>query len=207
MSGIRHRSGGGRHLGLPRRASCTTIPIAPTTTAIADVPAGLAGTTFALYGRGGRCCLPLRDALRGGGLRCLPGRGFAVVSGPPITQIKFPVSPSPLLAWLVDSSVPVYTTAGAQPYMSLLPSTGVGTAHGHTGAFPPRAPCTVASMALCSTEATYRPRRHQLRHTRHRQPRHTGTFQGVPLMLLPLSRPRRSSTSLSSRRTMAPSTH
>ena len=52
----------------------------------------------------------------------------------PIHQIKFPASPSPLLAWLVDSSAPIYTTVGAQPYVRRCPLLGRGQ---HTGGVLP----------------------------------------------------------------------
>jgi hypothetical protein len=77
----------------------------------------------------------------------------------------------------------------------------------HTGAFFLRAPYTVALTAPYSTAAAYSLRHRQLQHTRRHQPRHTGTLQAVQHMLLLLSRPRRGSTSLSSRRMMASSTH
>ncbi|XP_066311383.1 uncharacterized protein [Miscanthus floridulus] len=37
--------------------------------------------------------------------------------GVPIQQIKFPLSPSPLLAWITGSSKPIYTAPSPQPHL------------------------------------------------------------------------------------------
>ena len=44
--------------------------------------------------------------------------------GVPIQQIKFPPSPSPLLAWIAGSSKPIYTAPSTQPHLLPLLATG-----------------------------------------------------------------------------------
>ncbi|XP_066397530.1 uncharacterized protein [Miscanthus floridulus] len=44
--------------------------------------------------------------------------------GVPIQQIKFPPSPSPLPAWITDSSKPIYTAPSTQPHLPPLLTTG-----------------------------------------------------------------------------------
>jgi hypothetical protein len=58
--------------------------------------------------------------------------------GVPIQQVRFPPSPSPLLAWLSESSPqPVYTTAGEQPAPTLQYSDTSGSAGPYAGRAPP----------------------------------------------------------------------
>jgi hypothetical protein len=54
--------------------------------------------------------------------------------GVPIQQIRFPPSPSPLPAWIADSSQPIYTATSTQPHLPPFPTTGPVIAHAHGGA-------------------------------------------------------------------------